>query len=141
MALEEYRKDMMRCVRCSCCKFIPVSSVFKSHRFSYGCPASTQMNYHSYSGSGKLIAALSLLDDRVEYSDDFLDIVYRCSLCGLCDMACRVGTDMEVYEILHELRKRCVKDGQGPLAAHKPVIESVKNYDNVWVQPRNRRGM
>ena len=141
MPLEEYKKDMLRCVRCSCCKFIPLSSLFKSHRFSVGCPANKQMNFHSYSGSGKLITALSLLENRVDYSPEFLDIVYRCSLCGMCDVSCRMGTDMEVYEIIHELRVKCVEDGKGPMPAHKPVIESLKNYDNVWVQPRNRRGL
>ncbi len=141
MSLVDYKKDMMRCVRCSTCKFIPLSSLFKSHRFSYGCPASTQKHFHSYSGSGKIITALSLLDKRVDYSPELLDIVYRCSLCGMCDVSCRMGTDLEVYEILHELRKKCVEDGYGPMPAHKPVIESLKNYDNVWMQPRNRRGM
>lgn len=141
MALEDYRNDMMRCVRCSTCKFIPLSSLFKSWRYAYGCPASTQMNYHSYSGSGKLITALSLIDKRVDYSPELLDIVYRCSLCGMCDVSCRMGTDMEIYEIMHELRVKCVKDGHGPLPAHKPVLESVRNYDNVWVQPRNRRSL
>ncbi len=141
MSLEDYKKDMLRCVRCSTCKFIPLSSLFKSARFSYGCPASTQKNFHSYSGTGKMITALSLLDKRIDYSPELLDIVYRCSLCGMCDLSCRTGTDLEVFEVLHELRKKCVEDGHGPMPAHKPIIESLKNYDNVWMQPRNRRGM
>ncbi|MBW1989353.1 MAG: (Fe-S)-binding protein [Deltaproteobacteria bacterium] len=140
MALEDYRNDMMRCVRCSSCKFIPLGSIVKSWQFAYGCPASKQMNFHSYSGSGKLIAALSWLDGRIGVTPELLDVVYRCSLCGLCDVSCRMGTDMEVYEILHQLRKKLVAEGHGPMPAHKPVIESVRNYDNVWVQPRNRRG-
>ncbi len=137
--LQDYKNDMMRCVRCSVCKYIPLSSLFKSWRFAAGCPAVYHYNFHSYSGGGKLIAAFSLLEGRVGYSPTFLDVVYRCTLCGLCDVSCRTGTDMEVLEILHELRVKCVDDGVAPLPAHKAILDSVKNYDNVWIQPRARR--
>ena len=58
MALENYKKDMQRCVRCSCCKFIPLLSIIKSKRFAYCCPAVKKNNFHAYSGSGKMISAL-----------------------------------------------------------------------------------
>jgi Fe-S oxidoreductase len=140
MALEDYKKDMMRCVRCSVCKFIPLSSIIKSWRFAYGCPSSMHKNFHAYSGGGKLILALSFLEGRIGYSPKLLEVIYNCSLCGMCDLACKIGTDLEVWEILHEFRKRCFKDGQAPLSGHKPILDSLKNYDNVWMQPRARRG-
>ncbi len=140
MALEEYRKDMVRCTRCSCCKFIPLLSITKSKRFSYCCPAVSRYHFHSYSGSGKVICALSLIEGRIEYTDRLLHIVYNCTLCGACDLSCRIGTQIEVLEILHELRVKCVKDGKAPLPSHRPILESVRNYDNVWMQPRMRRG-
>ncbi len=138
MALENYRNDMMRCVRCSVCKFIPLNSIMKSWRFSYGCPANARYNFHSYSGGGKLIAALSLIDGRIEYSDALMDIVYKCSMCGACDLACRVGTDMEPLQILRELRMKVFNEYK-QLEAHKPIMDSIRNYDNVWMQPRSRR--
>ncbi len=140
MALEDYKKDMMRCVRCSVCKFIPLSSLIKSWRFAYGCPSIIQKNFHAYSGGGKLILALSFLEGRIGYSPKLLEVIYNCSLCGMCDLTCKIGTDMEVWEILHEFRIRCFKDGQAPLPGHKPILDSLKNYDNVWMQPRGRRG-
>jgi Fe-S oxidoreductase len=139
MALEAYRNDMIRCVRCSVCKFIPLSSLVKSWRFAYGCPASARYHFHSYSGGGKLIAALSLIEGRIDYSDALLDIVYKCTMCGACDLACRIGTDMEPLQILRELRFRIFEKGKGPLEAHKPIMDSIRNYDNVWLQPRSRR--
>jgi len=139
MALEEYRKDMLRCTRCSCCKFIPLLSIPKSKRFSYCCPAVTRYNFHSYSGSGKVICALSLIEGRIEYTDRLLHIIYNCTLCGACDLSCRIGTQIEVLEILHELRVKCFRDGKAPLPGHRPILESVRNYDNVWMQPRSRR--
>lgn len=138
MALEDYRNDMLRCVRCSVCKFIPLSSLIKSWRFAYGCPASARFNFHSYSGGGKLIAALSLLDGRIEYSDALMDVVYKCTMCGACDLACRVGTDMEPLQILRELRLKVYEEYK-QIDAHKRIMDSIQNYDNVWMQPRARR--
>jgi len=140
MALAEYRKDMLRCTRCSTCKFIPLLSITKSKRFSYGCPAVSRYNFHSYSGSGKVICALSLIDGRIDYTDKLLHIIFNCTLCGSCDLSCRIGTQIEVYEILHELRVKCFEDGKAPLPEHRPILESIRNYDNVWMQPRARRG-
>ncbi len=139
MALKDYKKDMVRCARCSVCKFIPLSSIIKSWRFAYGCPAIARYHFHSYSAGGKLILALSLLEGRITPSPKLRDVVYACTLCGLCDHACKIGTDMEVLEILHEFRVHLVEKGEGPLEAHRPIIESIKNYGNVWMQPRARR--
>ncbi len=130
--LQDYRNDMIRCGRCSVCKYIPGSSVFKSWRFANGCPSIKYYKFHTYSGGGRLVAALSLLEERVSYSPAFLDVVYGCTLCGLCDLSCRLGTDLEVLEILHELRVKCVDDGVAPLPAHKAVLENLKKYSSIW---------
>ena len=139
MALAEYKNDMLRCTRCSSCKFIPLLSITKSKRFSYGCPAVSRHNFHSYSGSGKIICALSLLEGRIDYTDKLLHIIFNCTLCGACDLSCRIGTQIEVYEIIHELRVKCFEDGKAPLPDHRPILDSIRNYDNVWMQPRSRR--
>ena len=60
-------------------------------------------------------------------------------MCGACDLSCRIGTQIEVYEIIHELRVKCFEDGVAPLPGHRPILESIRNYDNVWMQPRSRR--
>ena len=139
MALENYRNDMLRCTRCSCCKFIPLLSILKSKRFAYNCPAVSRYNFHAYSGSGKLISALSLLEGRIDYSDRLLHMIYNCMLCGSCDLSCRIGTQIELWEILHELRVKCFADGKAPLPEHQPILQSIADYDNVWLQPRSRR--
>lgn len=121
------------------CKFIPLTSIIKSARFAGGCPAIAKFNFHAYSGGGKLILALSLLEGRIGPSRKLAEIIYSCTLCGLCDHSCKIGTDIEVLEILHELRCYLVESGYGPLEEHKRIIESIKTYGNVWLQPRSRR--
>lgn len=137
--LSDYEKDMTRCARCSLCKWPPLAQV-KSIRYSQVCPAISRYNFHSYSGGGKMIIGLSKLKGRVEYSEEMLNVIYRCSLCGACDISCKYSRDLEPLEILHTLRATCVRDGVAPLPAHRPILDSMRNYDNVWMQPRKKKG-
>jgi Fe-S oxidoreductase len=137
--LEDHEKDMTRCARCSLCKWPPLAQV-KSIRYSQVCPAISKYNFHAYSGGGKMIMGLSLLKGRVEYSEEMLNVIYRCSVCGACDISCKYSRDLEPLEILHTIRATCVKDGVAPLPAHRPVLDSIRNYDNVWMQPRKKKG-
>ncbi len=88
MALEDYRADAMRCNRCSYCKWIPQDRI-KSWEFAKGCPSVDYRHFHAYSGGGRLVALLSLTDGRSEISDELVDVVYECTLCGSATSAAR----------------------------------------------------
>jgi len=67
MILQDYRIDLQRCSRCSLCKWLPLSQI-KSWRFANACPSMVWGNFHAYSAGGKMIAALALLDGRIDYT-------------------------------------------------------------------------
>lgn len=138
MALETYEKDMARCSRCSMCKFIPLEQI-KGFEYAGVCPSIYRYNFHSYSGGGKLIIGLSLLQKRIEYSDGLLDIIYRCQMGGACDVSCKYTRDMDVMEILYELRAKLVEDGQ-LLPQHMPIIEGLRKEDNMLQKLKVDRG-
>lgn len=139
MALEDYRATMMRCSRCSYCKWIPLDHI-KSLKFAKGCPSIEYNKFHSYSAGGRLITALSLIEGRSSYTDKYLDIVYKCLMDGSCDVACKVGRyNMEPLQIMRELRFKLVEDGQ-LLPEHIPVIEGLRKDDNMLMQPKAERG-
>ncbi len=139
MALEDYRADMERCSRCSYCKWIPLAHV-KSWRFSTCCPSIASGNFHCYSGGGRLALSLSLLEGRSEYTDKFLEIVYKCQVDGACDVSCKVCRyNMEPLETMLELRAKLVEDGQ-LLPQHMPVIDNLRKEDNMMMKPKAGRG-
>jgi len=74
MALENYEQDILRCNRCSYCKWIP-HQVMKDSRFLGVCPSIEQYNFHSRSASGRMIAGLSLLRERIDLNDALRDII------------------------------------------------------------------
>ena len=139
MALEDFRADMERCTRCSYCKFIPFDHI-KSWRFSVGCPSIEYGKFHAYSAGGKLAVALSFLDGRSNYTDRFLDIVYKCQMDGLCDISDKICRyNMEPLQILRELRFKLVEDGQ-TLPEHMFTIENLRKEDNMMLKPKSERG-
>ena len=85
--LSELQGEMQKCFRCSLCKMVPLPTVLDS-RYSDGCPPSRLYHLHGYSGSGKSIMALSLVDGRIEVDGTLADITFACTACGLCDVSC-----------------------------------------------------
>ncbi len=140
MSLRDLKNDMEGCSRCSSCKWVPYNQM-RSWRFSKNCPSITRYNFHAYSGSGKMIMANSILQERSELNDAVADIVYHCQLCGACDAACKAyRDDIDINEVLLELRAYCVENGF-VLPEHLDVVESMKREDNTLGERKEDRGL
>ena len=94
MAWQEYVHDMQRCTRCSYCKWIPYRYM-RNTDFMEGCPSASRYLWHAYAASGKYNMAYSLLNERIEISEAFVEILYRCLMDGSCDISCKVQQDLE----------------------------------------------
>jgi Fe-S oxidoreductase len=121
MALEDYRSDMETCCRCSACKFIPLEKVNGFQPVSI-CPSIARYNFHAYSGGGRMGIGVALLEDRLDYTDKLLEVVYNCLTCGGCDISCKYAMDMEVLKPIYETRIRCVENGHTV-----PVLDRIIN--------------
>jgi Fe-S oxidoreductase len=139
MALEDFRADAMRCSRCAYCKWVPLD-LMKSWRFSKGCPSIEYAHFHSYSAGGRLVTALSLMDGRSTVTEKVQDSVFKCNLCGSCDVTCKMCRyDMEPLAAMRELRFTLVADGHAPQQS-LPVIDGLRRELNMLGRPRAGRG-
>jgi len=138
MALQDYEKEMLRDSRCSYCKVIP-HVMMRDRRFVTICPSIEKYNFHGWSAGGRVIAALALLKNRISYTDNFLDMIYQCQMDGGCDVSCKTDRDQEPYQVMQELRIKCVEDGQ-IIPAHIPMIEGLKKEDNMMQRAKADRG-
>jgi Fe-S oxidoreductase len=120
------------------CKWIPQVQI-KSWKYAQICPSIDEYNFHTYSGGGRMIVALSLLTERIGYSEEMLNIVYRCTLCGACSISCKYLNDLEPAEVIEALRKKIVEDGEGPLPAHTKYVEATKAKHNPYDEPNSSR--
>jgi Fe-S oxidoreductase len=127
------------CSRCSCCKWIDSWRV-KSAKYARICPQHKRYLYDAYSAQGKCDLALAVIDGKMKWGDDpaIKDILFRCTLCGGCDTMDKCIRDGEVLKLQKWMRAEYIK-AMGVLPDHQPLMDSVRNYDNVWIQPRARR--
>jgi Fe-S oxidoreductase len=138
MALEDYRNEMETCRRCSACKFIPLEKVKGEPRVDV-CPSISRYNFHTYSGGGRMVVGVALLEKRIDYTDKLLEVVYNCQMCGACDVSCKYAMDMEVLEPINEFRMTCVREGHTIPALDK-VINSLRKQGTMVPGARVKRG-
>jgi len=139
MALSDYERDMEGCSRCASCKWVPLNHM-RSWRFAKNCPSITRYDFHAYSGGGRMLMGLSMIKGRSELNDEVADIIYRCQLCGACDVACKVyRDDIDLSEVLLELRTICVEQGNF-MPEHMAMIDGLKREGNVLGEPKAERG-
>ncbi|MFX1461326.1 MAG: (Fe-S)-binding protein, partial [Promethearchaeota archaeon] len=135
---KEYQKMIKRCLRCSICKWIPQVQI-KSQKYATACPAIDLYNFHPYSGGGKIILALALEMGRIKPSEDLRNIVYKCTECGNCAIACKFLNTLEPLEIIMRLREKLVEVGYGPMPKQKAYTKAVKNVNNPYNEPHENR--
>jgi len=119
---------MQKCFRCSLCKMVPLPTVLNT-KYADGCPASHLYHFHGFSGSGKSIMALSLINGRIEVDQTLADISFACTACGLCDVSCKFIMDAERHAVNMALREYVVDMGFA-MPAHKPMIKNLQEYGN-----------
>ncbi|MFW9865030.1 MAG: (Fe-S)-binding protein [Candidatus Thorarchaeota archaeon] len=134
----EYQKMINKCLRCSICKWIPQLQI-KSQKYATICPSIDAFNYHVYSGGGRIILALALEMERVKPSEELRDIVYKCTECGGCAIACKFLNTLEPLEIISRLREKLVSAGYGPMPKQQQYIESIKQNNNPYNEPHEKR--
>jgi Fe-S oxidoreductase len=138
MALIDYKNDMMRCMRCSECKWIPLAKI-SNWRYAHSCPSISRYNFHAYSGGGRLAMGLSMLEGRIGYTNDFLNILYKCTMCGACEVSCKCNKDLENMAIAQELRIKAVEDGE-LLPQHMLIVDGLRREDNMMQAKKVDRG-
>jgi Fe-S oxidoreductase len=107
--------------------------------FIQGCPSVARYLWHAYAAGGKFNLGYSLLKERIEIDETFLDVVYKCMMDGSCDISCKVQQDIEPLQLMQELRIKCIEDGQ-LIPAHMMVIEGLRKEDNMMQSLKADRG-
>ncbi|MFX1418452.1 MAG: (Fe-S)-binding protein [Promethearchaeota archaeon] len=135
---QEYKKMIKSCLRCSICKWIPQLQI-KSQKYATICPSIDMFNFHAYSGGGRIIIALALEMGRLKPSKELTEIVYKCTECGGCAVACKFLNTLEPLEIIVKLREKLVSLGYGPMPKQQQYIESIKNNNNPYSEAHEKR--
>jgi len=137
-SLEDLEHYIWRCTACGTCKvaydFGPPATCAPI------CPAGTEFGFEgNMSSKGKIAFARGILDGTLEFDEEFLDDMYRCTVCGGCQNQCQLDHKPFIPEIIEAMRRKAVEVGAGPLPLHKNLTRSLKNYNNPYQGPRRLR--
>jgi Fe-S oxidoreductase len=127
--LDNFVYDMSRCVKCKGCTWVD-HIYMPGVKFSTRCPSATKFMFDAYGAYGKMRIGVALVEGRLEYTDKVLEILYADPLCGACDVGCKRNLDLEIELTLESLRIQAVKDGAGPMPAHKKVAQNIATHHN-----------
>jgi len=129
--LEDYQWDALNCCGCKGC--IWVDHIYTPGiRHGIKCPSIMHYFFDSYSALGRCKLALGLLEGSLEFSSTAIDIIYKCNLCGACDVGCKRNLDLEPLMILETLRIKAVEKGSAPPPPLKAIAQSVLETGNPY---------
>jgi Fe-S oxidoreductase len=152
-SLEDYKKDVYLCARCGYCR----SMVRARDNTDLVCPIRENTGgFDSFTSRGRNIIARMILEGKIDpqnVSEEFVDSLYACALCGNCQMHC-LALDPETWSsfphnkfadrkidilgITESLRSLIVEKGVPP-AAIRDVLRNIQLYGNPEGRPRSKR--
>ncbi len=136
--LDSYTRDIYACARCGDCReSVKLESAHKG--VFHVCPIRDQLGFDSYTARGKLTVLRHIMEGK-KIDEDVSDLFYTCLECGSCKEVCisQLGEGIDVPAIVEAFRSILVEEGF-TREEHKPLIASIKNYDNPWNMPRYRK--
>jgi len=131
--IQNFVYDMSRCIKCKGCMWVDHTYMpGATTGFLTRCPSATMYEFDAYNGAGKMRIAHAMAEGVLDWNEKALEVVYACTLCGACDTGCKRNLDLEVELTLESLRVKAVKDGVGPMPAHKKVAENIIKKRNPF---------
>ncbi len=137
-SLEELEDSVWKCTACGNCKTA----------YDFGppptdgaiCPAGVEYGFDGNMASkGKIAFARGILSGDLEWTQDFVDDLYKCTICAGCQNQCELDHKPVIPEIMEALRRKAVEDGVGPMPTQKVIAQSMRSFNNPYQGPRRVR--
>ena len=137
--LDNFIYDMSRCIKCKGCYWVE-HTYMPGIKFPTRCPSNTWNAFDSYGAFGKMRIGTAIAEGKLKWTPKLLEIIYADPLCGACDVGCKRNLDLEIELTLEALRIKAVKDGAGPMPAHKKVAQNIAaNHNQFGALHENRK--
>ena len=131
--LNELREMAYACTRCGYCREKYSDDVpTKTPAFGV-CPIWEHNGGFEYQCSrGRLQIAQGILEGRLQYSQELIDVLYTDPDCRLCSWVCNAEPVLDPPKIWQAMRQDIVNAGLGPPKKLKEIDSRVKERHNVF---------
>lgn len=128
----QYEEIIHRCFRCGYCKFT-------SDYTDFNCPTYRKFRFETYSPGGRMWLIRAWLNNEIENSEHFREIMFSCATCANCVEHCVFPFSDDLVNIFMAAREDLVNKGVIP----PPVRDYLKNINisgNPYKEPAEERG-
>ena len=155
--LNKLKGEIYGCSICGQCVQGPVDPfrpnvVFHEYMPNRTCPMREKDRFLSYSGAGMNTIARGLIEGDLQISDELVNAIYACVLCGHCETSCGevfhflqtvvgkdIGHGVKVPEVVRAFRADLVKAGAGPTDSFKKVAAAIEKGHNRFARLQSDR--
>lgn len=155
--LEKIKDEIYGCSICGQCVQGPVdpyrpNPVFHDYLPDKTCPMREKDRFLTYSAAGLNTIARAVLEGDLEITDELVEAVYECVLCGHCETSCGevfnlihtmigndIGHGVKTPDVVRAFRADLIKSGKEPTANVKKVAAAIEKGHNRFARSQSDR--
>jgi len=104
------------------------------------CPPYEFYRFQRHTPKSRWLMAQRVFHGLDPITPELKEVIYACTNCLMCQELCGVRDDgYGPWDITVAMREE-ITEREGPIDAHRPIYEALKQYDNPWAQPKAERG-
>jgi Fe-S oxidoreductase len=140
-----YAKDLAErsagCVLCgSCYGHGPGNPMEDDPGPKTKCPPYEFYRFQRFTPKSRWLMAQRLFHGLDPITPELKEVIYTCTNCLMCQELCGVRNDgYGPWEITVAVREE-MTEKDGPIEAHRPIYQGLKQHDNPWGRPQSERG-
>jgi len=129
------------CVLCgSCYGHGPVNPMEDEPGPKTKCPPYEYYRFQRHTPKSRWLMSQRVFHGLDAITPELKEVVYTCTTCLMCQEICGVRDDgAGPWDITVAMREEITKK-EGPLEAHRPLLEGLNLHNNPWAQPKEQRG-
>lgn len=104
------------------------------------CPPYEFYRFQRFTPKSRWLMAQRVFHGLDPITPELKEVIYTCTNCLMCQELCGVRDDgYGPWDITVAMREE-MTDKDGPIEAHRPLYEGLKQYDHPWSLPKAERG-
>lgn len=128
------------CVLCgSCYGHGPVNPMEDEPGFKTKCPPYEYYRFQRFTPKSRWLMTQRVFHGLDEITPELKEVIYTCTNCLMCQETCGVIEHSGPWEIAVAMREE-ITEREGPIEAHRPLLEALRRENNPWGTPASGRG-
>jgi heterodisulfide reductase subunit D len=105
------------------------------------CPPYEFYRFQRFTPKSRWLMAQRVFHGLDPITPELKEVIYTCTNCLMCQELCGVRNDgFGPWDITVAMREE-LTERDGPIEAHRPILEGLQQHDHPWSRPRKERGL